>query len=137
MAVKSAVEFAAQQAQAADKSRVQDNRRAAGTRQKGNADGASAPAKAGETGMEDVWQEDSVQYESPDRANAGAAWFQEYLRRQQMEKFGLDFEEEDEEKEEKDPARENGRGREDFRFSKEDVRQDAGTAKEAERAAEK
>lgn len=106
MAVKSAVEFAAQQAQAADKSRVQDNRRAAGTRQKGNADGASAPAKAGETGMEDVWQEDSVQYESPDRANAGAAWFQEYLRRQQMEKFGLDFEEEDEEKEEKDPARE-------------------------------
>lgn len=107
MAVQSAVEFAAQQAQAAQRNRTQDNRRASETRQKGNANGASKPVNQGENESGDILQEEGVQYEVSDRTNAGAAWYQEYLRREQREKLGLNQEEEEkEEKEEKDPARE-------------------------------
>ena len=108
MAVQSAVEFAAQQAQAAQRNRTQDNRRASETRQKGNANGASKPVNQGENESGDILQEEGVQYEVSDRTNAGAAWYQEYLRKEQREKLGLDAEEADEkeEKEEKDPARE-------------------------------
>lgn len=105
MAVKSAVEFAAQQAQAAERGRTQENRRSAEARQKRNT--AEAPkTNSGTQTTGDALQEEGVQYEVSDHKNAGAAWYQEYLRTQQKEKLGLNPEEEEEEKEEKDPARE-------------------------------
>jgi len=108
MAVKNAVEFAAQQAQAAERNRALENRRASEAKQKRNAGGTSQPVKQGEYESGDILQEEGVQYEVSDRTNAGAAWYQEYLRREQREKLGLDSEEEEEEKkeEEKDPVRE-------------------------------
>ena len=106
MAVKNAVEFAAQQAQAAERNRTQEIRRASEARQKQKVGGTSQPAVPGENDNGDALQEEGVQYEVSDRTNAGAAWYQEYLRKEQREKLGLDEEEEDEEEEEKDPARE-------------------------------
>ena len=103
MAVKNAVEFAAQQAQAAERNRTQEIRRASEARQKQKVGGTSQPAVPGENDNGDALQEEGVQYEVSDRTNAGAAWYQEYLRKEQREKLGLDEEEEDEkeEKEEK------------------------------------
>ena len=108
MAVKNAVEFAAQQAQAAERNRTQEIRRASEARQKQKVGGTSQSAVPGENDNGDTLQEEGVQYEVSDRTNAGAAWYQEYLRKEQREKLGLDEEEEEEkeEKEEKDPARE-------------------------------
>lgn len=107
MAVKNAVEYAAQ-SQAAENGQIQENRRAAGAKQKGTAAGVSQSVTQNEKGTGDSRSEEGVRYDVSKRTNEVAAWYQEYLRREQEEKLGFDLTEKEKEaeKEEKDSFRE-------------------------------
>lgn len=106
MAVKNAVEYAIQ-AQAAEKNQIQESRKASETKQKRMEAVTFRPATENGKAAADTQSEEGVRYDVSERTNEVAAWYQEYLRREQEEKLGLALTEEEEaEKEEKDPVRE-------------------------------